>query len=304
MGGVGTGSPPSGGWTHSLGFQGIYLPAACRHSHEVAIAVIVLMFRGGDRGPGLPPRPRVPPPTESVPCFCPFHGPRVGGGSSGGAAEESELPRPLRQAEMCVVPPPWTVDKLSSGREAGWSHAGPGLARHSCCPSLPVGPPPPAPRGLSALFLGLSGLTPGASFPCPPTACHEEAGHLGGPGQASPGQRNPGAGSNREAPSAATPLLAPKPRSLPAPQARDPGAGPRKTFLRSLLLRGHTGGLGAAAPRGPTGLAGPPVGGVWGDVSSVSELGAKGPRGPRPASPKSRRGPRRNVPSPDTARPC
>lgn len=109
------------------------------------MAVIVLMFRGGDRGLGLPPPPRVPPPTESVPCSCLFHGPGVGGGPSGGAAEESELPRPLQQAEMCAVPPPWMVDKLSSGREAGWSHAGPGHSGHSCCPSLPTGPPPPSP---------------------------------------------------------------------------------------------------------------------------------------------------------------
>lgn len=79
---VGTGSPPSGGWIHGLGSQDIYLPDAWQHSHEVAIAVIVPMFRGGDRGPGLLPPPRVPPPTESVPCSCPFRGLAVGRGRS------------------------------------------------------------------------------------------------------------------------------------------------------------------------------------------------------------------------------
>lgn len=135
----GRGSLPSQRW-RGLGSQGIYLPDSRQHGHRRPCSHAQ---RRGQK-PFAPATSQGPPPAESVPCSCPFRALAAWGKVFGGG-RGVRTARPLQQAEICAVPQPWRGPKRSSGREDGWRHIGPRHARHSCCPTPPVGPPPPSP---------------------------------------------------------------------------------------------------------------------------------------------------------------
>lgn len=185
--------------------------------------------------------------------------------------------------------PPPPVYKLSSDRGPGRSRTGPGHAGHSCCPSLPVGPPAPAPRGLccstlgpvSAVAAGQLSVAPhslprgswGYGWPAVSLSCPEEPwGRL----------QQGSAGSRR---SCTCPERTPGASRRPGPLAPGPRSRSQKNFLAKLPpWCAHRRAVSASAPRGPTGLAGPPwraplgkaVPGGRAGVSSEAELGGQG----------------------------
>lgn len=168
------GSPPSAGWMHGLGSQGIYPPDSWQHSYRRHCSHAQ---RRGQK-PLAPATSQGPPPAESVPCSCPFRGLAACGEVFRWGGRGVRTARPLQQAEMCVCLSPGGGPSCPRAeRQAG------GTSAHAM-PDTPVARPCPwalrlpAPPDLCCPFSGLTGLSQGAGILCPlpPPACHEDLG--------------------------------------------------------------------------------------------------------------------------------
>lgn len=251
----GRGSPPSADGRAVWGPRASISPIP----GSMAIAVLVPMPREGDRSPSLLPPPKVPLLLNLFPAPAPSVRWRLGGRSSG-AAEESGLPGPFSKLRSvrCL-----SLGGAPSGpRERGRLEA----HRPTPCQTLLLPDPARGPSASQPLLTSAVVLRPDRAMArgrlsVSPHSLPRGPGEAGGPEPASPAEGNGAAGSNREVPAAEGPALDPNSRCRPAPQPRAREQVPQNPSCEvSSLVRTQEGcqrGCWAAAPRGPTGLAGP-----------------------------------------------